>query len=107
MNLVLNSPASYPGTYAAIRDEKNNKYYIEQLPGNETGISLLGNLFVSEGKPGKVLQVHVKRRTGSNAVLPDIMQKALAKNYPNKLVGELKHMHKNPVLSYQLLIISY
>ena len=56
------------------------------LLNTETRLALLANLFVIEGKPGKVLKVHAKRRTGNNDFIAS-MQKAIALHYPNNLVG--------------------
>ncbi|XP_033229677.1 ester hydrolase C11orf54 homolog [Belonocnema kinseyi] len=64
----------------AILDENNNNYVLETLPANETRFSHKANLFVSKGKTGKVLEVHVKNRIGSESFI-EIMQKALASHY--------------------------
>jgi len=42
---------------------------------------LLGNLFLSEGKQGKVLKVSVKKRTGSQGSLTTCMRKTLEANF--------------------------
>ncbi|XP_033229176.1 ester hydrolase C11orf54 homolog [Belonocnema kinseyi] len=64
----------------AILDENNNNYVLETLPANETLFSHKANLFVSKGKTGKVLEVHLKNRIGSESFI-EIMQKALARHY--------------------------
>ncbi|XP_033229687.1 ester hydrolase C11orf54 homolog [Belonocnema kinseyi] len=87
VNVVLNSPASYRGSIAALSNAKNDNYYLVRLPGNETGTTFVGNVLVSEGKPGKVVQVHVKKRIGSISAFPDNIQKILAKRYKGQLVG--------------------
>lgn len=69
----------------AILDEKNNNYVLETLPANETRFSHTANLFVSKGKRGKVLEVHVKSRTGRESFI-EIMQKALASHYNNGFI---------------------
>ncbi|XP_033229694.1 ester hydrolase C11orf54 homolog [Belonocnema kinseyi] len=87
VNVVLNSPASYPGSIAAISNAKNDDYYMERLPGDDTGITNVGNVLVSEGKPGKVVQIHVKKRIGTISAFPDNIQQILAKRYEGKIVG--------------------
>lgn len=59
---------------------------MEQLPNNETRVALLANLFVSEGKPGKVLRVNVKRRIGISDFIASI-RTTLADYYKDKVVG--------------------
>jgi hypothetical protein len=58
----------------------------EILPNSETRLALLANLFVSEGAPGKVLKVHVKKRTGKKDFITSIRQ-VLVNEYKNKVVG--------------------
>ncbi|KAK7864774.1 hypothetical protein R5R35_012270 [Gryllus longicercus] len=59
---------------------------LEILPNTETRIALLANLFLSEGKPGKVLQVHCKTRTGNDDFIASI-RKTLQDHYKEKAVG--------------------
>lgn len=40
-------------------DENDDKSIQVSLPANETRLALLGNLFVSEGKPGKVITTNM------------------------------------------------
>ena len=51
------------------------------MPLEETAMSILGNLFVSEGKPGPVLEVKCKKRTGEDNFISCI-RKALEQAYP-------------------------
>ncbi|XP_033207937.1 ester hydrolase C11orf54 homolog [Belonocnema kinseyi] len=87
MNVVLNSPASYPGSFAALSNADNDDYYMERLPGNDTGITYVGNVLLSEGEPVKVVQVHVKKRIGNISAFPDNIQQILAEQYEGKVVG--------------------
>lgn len=54
-------------------------HYQNELQGAE--FTLLGNLFLSEGKQGKVLKVSVKTRTGSQGSLTTCMRKTLEANF--------------------------
>ena len=51
------------------------------MPAEETSMSILGNLFVSEGKPGPVLEVRCRKRTGGDN-FPTCIKKALEQAYP-------------------------
>ncbi|KAJ3588960.1 hypothetical protein NHX12_009812 [Muraenolepis orangiensis] len=44
---------------------------------------LMGNLYACEGKPGKVIEVRVKRRTGEDSLV-SAMRKTLEVHYPDK-----------------------
>lgn len=81
------SPNVQNGTRISSVSEANGNCILQNLPNSETRFALLANLFVTEGKPGKVLKVHVKKRTGNNDFIAS-MQKAIAQHYPNNLVGE-------------------
>lgn len=58
----------------------------EQLPNNESRFALLANIFVSEGKPGKVLKVFAKKRKGADDFIASI-RKTLARHFGEELVG--------------------
>lgn len=58
----------------------------EQLPTTETRFALLGNFFICEGKPGQVLQVHVKKRVGRMDFIASI-RNVLADHYGNRILG--------------------
>ncbi|XP_011297234.1 ester hydrolase C11orf54 homolog [Fopius arisanus] len=64
----------------------NEKCILEESLENDLRFALLANLYLSEGKPGKVLKVHAKKRTG-NLDFIATMQKALESHYKDKLVG--------------------
>lgn len=60
---------------------------VQVLPNNETRIALLGNIFISEGRPGKVIKVHVKKRTGNKNFI-EALRNGIENKYGDKqLVG--------------------
>jgi hypothetical protein len=59
---------------------------LAKVPQNETRTALLGNLFLSEGKPGKVIKVTCKTRTGAENFITS-MRNELAEVYKDELVG--------------------
>lgn len=59
---------------------------LKKIPNTETRCALLGNIFLSEGKPGKVLKVICKKRIGSKDFIASI-RTALAEHYGDKTVG--------------------
>ncbi|KAK9881792.1 hypothetical protein WA026_017308 [Henosepilachna vigintioctopunctata] len=86
-NLVIeNGNVQQQTRIAKVDQQRNETCKQEVLPNSESRIALLGNLFLSEGKPGKVLKVHVKNRTGNHDFIASIRQ-CLEKEYPNKLLG--------------------
>lgn len=54
------------------------------LPETETKMSLLANLFMSEGLPGKVLEVRAVRRTGDDNLV-SCMRKTLEDGHPGHI----------------------
>lgn len=86
MNLVNSSSNVTNGTRISSVDKTNGNCVLQTLPNEETRCALLANLFVSEGKSGKVLQVRAKKRTGNDDFIA-CMQKAIAQHYQNDLVG--------------------
>jgi len=60
---------------------------VQVLPNNETRIALLGNLYASEGKSGKVIKVHVKKRTGKKDFIATLRNAIEEKYGNNHLVG--------------------
>ena len=88
--LIMNMKVSPSGvkneTRIASVDTKRGDCVVQTLPNKETRLALLANLFVSEGKPGQVLKVHAKKRTGGDDFIA-CMQKAMAQHYKNNLVG--------------------
>ncbi|XP_077275221.1 ester hydrolase C11orf54 homolog [Temnothorax americanus] len=76
------------GTHYAFVNKSTGKCLFERIVANEdeTTFALLANLYISEGKPGKVIKVRAKKRTGKLDFI-SCMQKALEKQYGDKLVG--------------------
>nr|DBA33377.1 TPA: hypothetical protein GDO54_001069 [Pyxicephalus adspersus] len=58
--------------------------YQEKYKDHDFG--LLSNLYASEGKPGKVIEVNAKRRTGKENFV-SCMRKTLKEHYGDKAVG--------------------
>lgn len=60
---------------------------VSKLPRNETRVALLGNIFLSEGKAGKVLKVIARNRTGEENFI-SAMRIGLTEKYSDdKVVG--------------------
>ncbi|XP_050310245.1 ester hydrolase C11orf54 homolog isoform X2 [Anthonomus grandis grandis] len=57
------------------------------VPVNETRVALLGNLFGSEGNPGKVIKVHVKKRIGEKNFIETLRNSIEEKYGKEHLVG--------------------
>lgn len=58
-----------------------------KVPNNETRAALLGNIFLTEGKAGKVLKVVAKNRTGDENFISS-MRRGLSSHYAeNEIVG--------------------
>ncbi|XP_011867594.1 PREDICTED: ester hydrolase C11orf54 homolog [Vollenhovia emeryi] len=76
------------GTHYAFVNKSTGECILERVAADkdETTFALLANLYVCEGKPGKVIKVRAKKRTG-NLDFIACMQKALEKRYGDKLVG--------------------
>ncbi|KAG5672001.1 hypothetical protein PVAND_002165 [Polypedilum vanderplanki] len=56
------------------------------VPNSETRTALLGNLYLSEGNPGKIIKVICKKRIGDENFI-SAMQKQIAEEYKNQLVA--------------------
>ncbi|XP_076165041.1 ester hydrolase C11orf54 homolog [Ptiloglossa arizonensis] len=86
MNMVISSSNVKNGTHIASVDKTNGNCILQTLPHDETRLALLANLFVSKGKPGRVLKVYAKKRTGNDDFI-SCMQKTIAQHYKNNLIG--------------------
>ncbi|XP_072386779.1 ester hydrolase C11orf54 homolog isoform X1 [Diabrotica undecimpunctata] len=84
--LIKNGTVVRQETKISKVDANDDKSEQKSIPKEETRVALLGNFFVSEGKPGKVLKVHVKKRTGEDNFITSI-RKAIVDEYKDKLVG--------------------
>ncbi|XP_046681211.1 ester hydrolase C11orf54 homolog isoform X2 [Homalodisca vitripennis] len=72
---------------AKLKDEsKGNEFVTETLQDSVTSFALLANLFVSEGKPGKVLRVHCAKRKGTSDFVT-AARDSLLKGFPGKAIG--------------------
>lgn len=74
--------------------DQNNRFRLLKSDHSEFG--LLGDLFVSEGKPGKVLRIEVQNRKiidnndindEEKASFTTIIRKILQESYPNQLIS--------------------
>uniref|UniRef100_A0A0B7ARP3 DUF1907 domain-containing protein n=1 Tax=Arion vulgaris TaxID=1028688 RepID=A0A0B7ARP3_9EUPU len=65
-------------------DEKVGTFKLEEETSGE--FSLMGNFLISEGKPGKVLEIKAKNRTGTENFVSSI-HKTLTAHYGDKAVG--------------------
>ncbi|XP_011636288.1 ester hydrolase C11orf54 homolog [Pogonomyrmex barbatus] len=77
------------GTHYAFVNKSTGGCILERIVPNEdeTTFALLANLYICEGKPGKVIKVRAKKRTGELDFI-SCMQKELEKRYGDKkLVG--------------------
>lgn len=54
LNLKVRQDGSTKGGSYLARVDSNKKCVLEKIPESETRFALLGNIFMSEGKPGKV-----------------------------------------------------
>lgn len=59
---------------------------LKKIPNTETRCALLGNIFVCEGRPGKVLKVTCKKRTGPKDFIAAI-RTTLEQHYGDRTVG--------------------
>lgn len=65
VNLKIENGVADQQTRISKVDGADEHMVVQVLPNNETRIALLGNLFASQGKPGKVIKVAVKQRIGN------------------------------------------
>lgn len=63
-----------------------------KVPNTETKCALLASLFLSEGKPGQVLCIKCKRRTGQNNFIASIHE-SLTAHYTDRTVGQRPNFH--------------
>ncbi|KAJ8933617.1 hypothetical protein NQ314_013907 [Rhamnusium bicolor] len=73
-------------------DQNDANSIQEILPNSESRLALLANLFISEGKPGKVLKVHVKKRIGPDDFIASI-RKTLEEAYKDDFVEGKAKQH--------------
>ena len=66
--------------------DHDDSYSTEEIPKEETRNSLLGNLFVSEGKTGRVLKINCRKRKG-NINFTNCLKESLEKGFPELFLG--------------------
>ncbi|RZF34327.1 hypothetical protein LSTR_LSTR008866 [Laodelphax striatellus] len=69
-----------------LENHQRDKIEVQVLPKTETKCALLANFFLSQGKPGKVIKVHVKKRTGTKDFVTSLRE-ALKSQFGDKAVG--------------------
>ncbi|KAG9464735.1 hypothetical protein GDO78_019462 [Eleutherodactylus coqui] len=76
------------GNYIASINTADNSCLLEKYKerSSDHDFGLLSNLYASEGNPGKVIEVKVKRRTGNDNFV-SCMRKSLKEHYVDKSVG--------------------
>lgn len=86
-NLFVNKDGSVvQETHIARTFDEDGSYGLEKLPSTETRNSLLGNLYLSEGKQGPVVKVTAKTRTGEKNFV-SCMREALVAGFPGQSIG--------------------
>ncbi|MEQ2274413.1 hypothetical protein XENORESO_020788 [Xenotaenia resolanae] len=88
MPLVLTEAEGRPsvnGSYFSSINPANGQCLQEKYCDkfSDCNFGLLGNLYACEGKPGKVIEVRAKKRTGSNSLVT-ALRKTLEAQYPDK-----------------------
>ncbi|GAB0095024.1 C11orf54 [Sergentomyia squamirostris] len=56
------------------------------IPATETRSAVLGNIYLSEGKPGQVLRIHCRKRTGQNNFITQIRE-TITNHFVDKDIG--------------------
>ncbi|CAH2222794.1 ester hydrolase C11orf54 homolog [Pelobates cultripes] len=79
---------SVNGSYIASVNPADGNCLLEKYKDNHTDdeFGLLSNIYASEGKPGKVIEVIVKKRTGEDNFV-SCMRNSLKTHYGDKAVG--------------------
>lgn len=62
-------------------------HLVDRVPNDTPDFGLMSNVFLSEGKPGDVLRLHVKRRIGNDNLTSAIRKVLLEAFGPGKPVG--------------------
>nr|XP_041632274.1 ester hydrolase C11orf54 homolog [Drosophila kikkawai] len=74
------------GSYTATVRGEQEECVLERIPDTEPRCALILNLFLSEGKPGEVLKIRAKQRTGQENFV-EYIRKALEQHYGDQVVG--------------------
>uniref|UniRef100_A0A336LW91 CSON006522 protein n=1 Tax=Culicoides sonorensis TaxID=179676 RepID=A0A336LW91_CULSO len=83
-NFKIESDGTVTNNSHVAQVDENLDCKLHKLEQNETRCALLGNLLLTQGKPGKVLRVHCKKRIGSLDFITSI-RKTLADHYPSTI----------------------
>lgn len=81
-NFKINANGSVTNESHVAQVDANLDCHLQKLEPNDTRCALLGNLLLCEGKKGKVLKVHCKKRTGNLDFIASI-RKCLTDHYPS------------------------
>ena len=66
--------------------DRDGSCLLQSLPASETRHAILGDLFICEGLPSRVLEVRCKARTGDTNLITS-MRRALCEGFPGLSVG--------------------
>ena len=81
LNLKVNADGSVINQTHIAKTKPDGSFELLTVPATESKSALLGNLFMSEGKPGKVLKVVCKKRIGNKDFIT-AMRLILASHFP-------------------------
>ena len=73
-NVAINDNVIDNQSRIAKISEKTGTCVVEQLPNSETRFAVLGNFFVSEGKPSKVLKLYCKNKLNGTDFITSVRQ---------------------------------
>ncbi|KAH8379067.1 hypothetical protein KR009_002956 [Drosophila setifemur] len=74
------------GSYTATVRGDKEECVLEKIPDSEPRCALILNLFLSEGKPGDVLRIQAKQRTGEENFI-ECIRRGLEQHYQDRAVG--------------------
>lgn len=80
VNLSVSSDGSVVNETHVARTITRERIELSKVPNNETRAALLGNIFLSEGKLGKVIKINAKVRKGEENFI-STMRLALTRHY--------------------------
>ena len=80
-NLKVNQDGSVVNQTHIAKTLKDGSFELLNVPNDETKCALLGNIFMSEGKPGKILKVNCKKRIGEKDFIT-AMRLVLNQHFP-------------------------
>lgn len=86
MNLAISSNGKVTNETHISRVDQNGEMEVQKVPETETRSALLGNIFLSEGKPGQVLKVTCRKRIGSENFI-SAMRLSMAEHFKDQTVG--------------------